>query len=262
MKYISIGLLFYIKLYIGLVNATELQFSMLDGSEAQNIGLCVVQEVYRKFNITTSFWKLPSSRSISLSNTGKFDGELARIEGISKNYENLIIIPIPTLHLKGMAFSKQHTDFTPNGFKSLSAYTVIINSGAMFAKKGTDGFPHVKQIRSYTSVFDMLNRDRGDFAIAPYSNGLGILRRLNLLNIKIHQPPLIEIPLFHYLHRKNRYLVLPIQMELKKMSDSGRIDDIYTNYLKSLMDKNITPNFSNDEGPSVPCPKQQLNSID
>jgi len=237
-----------------VANIKNLHFAMLEGSEAQNISLCVVQEAYQNIGIATTFSKFPTSRSLHASNGGQFDGELSRIKSISKKFGNLIRIPVPILYMKAIAFNKKVKNFIPNGFSSLSPYRVIINHGAQFARIGTEGLPNVQITNSYTSVFNMLVHLRGDLAVAPFSNGLGLIRQLDLPEIKPLQPPLIEIPLFHFLHKKNEALIPFVQKALKVMQKSGRIQQIYSNYLIDLVDKTIPTNFNSKNGPSVPCP--------
>jgi len=255
MKTLLIGLIVCSYFNVSIAIAKELKFSMLEGSEAQNIALCVVQEAYKSIGITTIFKKYPTSRSFMIANKGYSDGETSRIAAISKKYKNLIMIPIPTIYMKGMAYTKTIEDFTPNGFKSLSPYQVIINHGAQFAKIGVEGLPSVYKVNNYQSAFKMLDVGRGDFVVAPYSNGVGLLRQLNILHINPLNPPLIEIPMYHFLHKKNVSLVPSVQEALMKMEASGRIEKIYDGYLKNLKDKTNTFNFDNKHGAHVPCPK-------
>jgi polar amino acid transport system substrate-binding protein len=255
MKALILGIVISLQLNISTATAEELKFSMLEGSESQNISMCVVREAYNNIGISTKFIKFPTFRSLVMSNDGEFDGESSRVETITKKYKNLIIIPIPTIYMEGMAFTKTVKGFTPSGFKSLSKYNVVINLGAQFAVEGTEGFPMLQAVSNYTSVFKMLDLGRADFAVAPHSNGVGLIRELGLWHLKPLQPPLLKIPMYHFLHKKNEHLVTSIQGALKKMEASGRIEEIYNSYLASLINKEITPNFKNMDGPSVPCPQ-------
>lgn len=256
MKTLILGLLVCLYLNLSTATAEELNFATMEGSEALNAAMCVVQEAYNNIGISTKFTKFPIHRSLIYSNDGKFDGESSRVKSILKKYRNLVIIPVPTIYMKGIAFTKTVKNFTPNGFKSLSKYNVVINLGAQFALNGTEGLPRVYKASHYESVFKMLDLERADVAVAPYIVGVGLMRKLDLLHITPLQPPLIEIPMYHFLHKKNKALVPSIQRALKKMEASGRIEQIYNSYLESLMDENLTPNFENMDGPSVPCPKR------
>ena len=237
-------------------SSRDLEFAMLEGSEAQNIALCVIQEAYKNIGITTKFKKFPTSRSMVLSDRGKYDGELSRVQSIQKKYTNLIIIPIPTIQLRGMAFTKNFQDFSPNGFDSLSPFKIVINQGAQFARNGTAALPKVYKANDYKAVFMTLLKDRVDFAVAPYSNSIGLLRQLNITEIEALNPPLIKIPLYHFLHKKNQSLVPSIKAALTEMDTRGRIDKIYYAYLERLRGQEILPNYNNLIGPSVTCPPE------
>lgn len=254
LKILSITFISFVYFNQSIASSKELEFAMLEDSESQNIALCVIQEAYKNIGITTKFIKFPTLRSMVLSNRGKYDDESSRVKSIQKEFKNLIIIPIPTIQLRGVAFTKNFKDFTPNGFNSLSSYSIIINNGAQFARNGTAALPRVYKANNYKLVFEFLLKDRADFAIAPYSNSVGLFRQLNITEIKALDPPLIKIPMFHFLHKKNQPLVPSIKAALMEMASKGRIDKIYYAYLEKLKEQKILPNFNNLIGPSVPCP--------
>ncbi len=55
----------------------------------------VMKEAFRRIDIQVEFQSYPVERSLQIANYGKTHGELSRIKGIDKNYENLIQIPVP-----------------------------------------------------------------------------------------------------------------------------------------------------------------------
>ncbi len=54
-----------------------------------------MKEAFRRIDIQVEFQSYPVERSLQIANYGKTHGELSRIKGIDKNYENLIQIPVP-----------------------------------------------------------------------------------------------------------------------------------------------------------------------
>jgi hypothetical protein len=250
----GLGLLICCTLISTIASATSLKFSMLEKGETQNIAMCVLQEAYANINIETSFHGYPSTRSLKLSNEGKYDGETARIYSTKNNYSNLIPILTPILLMRGTAFTIKHKDFKPNGFSSLSPFNIIINKAVLFVENGTKDLPNVDKANSFTAPFKMLQAGRGDIVVTAYLTGLAILRQLKATLIVPLDPPVARVPLYHFLHKKNIALLPKISTELIKMNATGRVTEIYDQYTRTLSDPNTEPNFDNGDPPSIPCP--------
>lgn len=227
---------------------------MLEKGETQNIALCVLQEAYSNIGIETSFHGYPSTRSLKLSNEGKYDGETARVYSAKNNYSNLIPVLTPILLMRGTAFTIEYKDFKPEGFASLAPFNIIINKSVIFVENGTKDLPNVDKANSFTAPFKMLQAGRGDIVVTAYLSGLAILRQIKATSIVPLDPPIVRIPLYHFLHKKNVAILPKISTELIKMNATGRVAEIYDQYTLALSDPDTKPAFDNGDPPSVPCP--------
>ncbi len=250
MRYLILITLLLMSVFI---NAKSLKFAMLHKSEAQNVSMCILLEAYKNIGIDVVFHAFPTTRSLKLSNSGEYDGETARILAAKKKYPNLIPIDTPVSLLKGIAFTIKKTAFEPDGFQSLAPYNIIVKYAVLFVEKGVQGLPYVQKVSSYEAAFKMLLLGRSDIVVAPYLNGLAELRKLGVDSIIPLDPPVIEIPLHHFLNKKNSAIVPLINAELASMSQSGRLDEISRDYVRSLTDPAVTPSFNNGDAPTVPC---------
>ena len=235
-------------------SAQQLKFAMLQQGESQNISMCVLLEAYRNIGISVLFNAFPTTRSLKLSNSGVYDGETARVLAAQKKYTNLHPITIPTLYMRGTAFTIKHTEFKPSGFESLAPFRVIIPKTVIFFERRTKDLPDVIKGTDFHAPFKMLAMGRGDVVASTYLAGVVSMRELRLKNVVALKPPIMEIPLHHFLNKKHQKLIPIITAEMLKMQRSGRIEQIYQQYVTNLTDPNIEPDFNNGDPPSVPCP--------
>lgn len=230
-----------------------LKFAMLENSETQNIAMCVLAEAYKAIGKEVQFHAFPATRSLKLSNEGHYDGEVSRILAANNLYRNLTPIITPTLELKATAFTLEHKDFKPQGFKSLAPFRVIIPKAVILFEKGTKDLPHVVKATDIHSPFKMLMLGRGDIVATSFLNGVTVMRSLGINNAVALSPPIMSIPLHHFLHKKHANLVPLISSQMAKMQDNGRIQQIYQHYVSQLTNPSIEPDFNNGDPPSVPC---------
>ncbi len=192
----------------------------------------VLETAYHKIGIKLKFEEYPAERALRMSNSGHIDGEVNRIKGIDKTYTNLILIPISVNSFEGMAFS-HNVQFEVNGWESLRPYSIAIRIGIKFAEIGTEGMNVIK-FPTNKKVFQMVAYGRVDICISSRLTGLYTIKKYGFKNIKILEPPLIKLNLYHYLHKKNKHLVPKITQSLKQMQDNGSILKIRRDFINRL----------------------------
>ena len=131
----------------------------------------IVGEAYRRIGVEMEVEWLDGPEALEASNSGELDGELQRIDGITRTWPNLVQVGIPINYLEGTAFSKNHS-FLVGGWSSLEPYALGIVEGLAFAEQGTQGM-NVTVTDSYDSLFDMLDQGQIDVAVAPGMVGRG-----------------------------------------------------------------------------------------
>lgn len=193
----------------------------------------ILVEAYNRISIKIDVIKLPAERSLLLSNKGSLDGEVNRIKGVDKKYENLIRIPVPVNFFEGVAFTKNR-HFTVNGWDSLKPYSIAIRTGTKYAENGTRGM-NVHKFITYDKIFMLVSKDRYDIGISSRTTGLYQISKHKLTGIKALEPPLERFQLYHYLHKKHKDLVPKISNTLQRMEQNGVILTIRERYIKDLL---------------------------
>jgi len=199
-------------------------FSTLEGTIVQKISARVVGEAYRRLGIQIKIKDLPARRAISIANSGAVDGELSRVANVEKKFTSLIPIKIPVNFIEGMVLSKDRP-IVVDGWKSIKQYKIAIRRGVVFTKNGTQGMD-VQVLNSWKSILSALRSQRVDVTVVPRTIALNLLKTDQLDNIIINEPPIINLPLFHYLHKKNIALKPQLEKVLKQMQADGSIEKI------------------------------------
>lgn len=192
----------------------------------------ILTEAYSRLDVTIKIRRFPAQRALVQSNNGNTGGEVNRVQGIDKEYVNLIVVPTPVNYFEGVVFSKNLT-FPVNGWNSLKPYRIVIRIGSKFAEKGTKGMT-LHRVPTYSQAFRLLNQDRADICIASRLTGLLQIKELNLTGIKAIDPPLVRTNLFHYVHKKNKDIIPKINSSLIEMHEEGLIEKIRTQCIDTI----------------------------
>ncbi|MDM8539758.1 transporter substrate-binding domain-containing protein [Desulfococcaceae bacterium HSG9] len=210
----------------------EIIFSTDGSGILSEISVSVLEEAYHQLGIKISYKALPPYRALQMSNSGKMDGEMNRIAGLEKEFKNLIQVPVPINSVENVAFTK-NLQFTIDGWESLRPYSLAIKRGIKIVERGTQGMKRTVVPKSEQGFF-MLNKGRVDIVINSRILGLITLNEMKLKNIRILEPPLIKIDLYHYLHKKHQHIAEPVTNILRKMEREGRIAEIRKNAIDHI----------------------------
>ena len=170
------------------------------------IGQQFLEEAYKRIGEEVRFTHLPAERSLISSNAGLVDGEMFRVDNIHEQYTNLLKVPTSFIVAENVAFSKKLT-IRIDGYISLKPYRIGFRRGLKIAEMSTKEFPRVYPVDETKIAFLMLNAGRVDVVIEERLTGLDYVKRLNLKGINVLEEPVDRLPLFHYVHKKNRDLV-------------------------------------------------------
>ncbi len=193
----------------------------------------VLREAYQKIGIQITLNTFPAKRSLVMANEGDVDGDTHRIRGIEATYSNLLMVPVPVTVMEGMVFTKNVT-FAVTGWDSLKPYIIGIRRGIFFAEKGTRGM-QVESVTDYRQLLLKLDAERNDVVIMPRLSGLFELQKLQIQGVKLLDPPLVRLELYHYLHKKHEALVPLLTKVLQKMKKKGRIRAIRKQAIDKLL---------------------------
>ncbi len=132
------ALLIILPLSLPLMADQQLELTAVANSPDTGVSGEVLKEAYRRLGIDISILKLGASEALQRSNSGSADGEVQRIDGISRNFPNLLQVPIPINYIQGAVFSKNNA-LKLRGWHSLRTFKIGLVKGIIFAEKGTRG---------------------------------------------------------------------------------------------------------------------------
>ena len=199
----------------------ELTIAGVRGLSEDEAGTVILTEAYRRIGIKLKIKRLPAKRAIVMTNQGKFDGDLQRIDAVKNLYKNLVQVRPPINFLEASAFTVG-LEFPINGWDSLRPHRIGIIRGIKFAEVNTKGMNRVL-VSDYDALFKMLKAGRVDVAVLPRVNGLFQLTKFGFDDIRDLKPALLRIDLFHYLHRKNSHLLPRLSAVIEDMRDKGEL---------------------------------------
>lgn len=211
----------------------KLMISAIKGSINTLISADVMTEAYRRIGVEIAVEEYPAKRALFFANEGKVDGELFRIADMEIEYPNLIRVPVVINHLDAMVYTKS-ANFTLNGWASLKPYKIGIRRGVKFSERGTRGMDTVA-VNSNKALFEILDAGKVDIIVISRTNGLAISNKFKKTDIKLLEAPIESYPMYHYLHSKNKHLLLRLQTALQAMEKEGLIKKIRTRFLSELI---------------------------
>ena len=214
------------------LNARTLYFSALEGTVNTDICELVLKEAYSRLGIKISVRRYPADRSLRYSNRGDTDGELFRIDNIDFKYQNLVKVSVPVNQMEAIAYSKRD-DIKTSGWSSLLPYKVGIRRGIKFSEYGTKLMkPYIVNLNQ--QLISILLKDKVDIIVLTRGNGIEMIKKFNVPEIKAIEPPIEKYNLYHYLHKKNKYLVPDLERILGEMREEGFIRNLRKEVLNKI----------------------------
>ncbi len=184
----------------------------------------ILQEAYKRLGVVVEYKLYPGERALIVANAGGTDGEVARIEGMEKMYPNLIRVSVPIAYSDLVVFTTD-PQVTVTGWESLRPYYVCIVRGMKLAEIKTQGMK-VDRVTRSEQLFKKLARKRNDVGVYLRS-GYCEVKKLNLSEIRIVEPPIEQLVFYHYLHKRHQGSVKKLEEILRQMEHEKYIDAIY-----------------------------------
>lgn len=188
---------------------------------------------YAKLGIDTESKQLPAARSLFMADSGQTDGEVNRTADIETEHPNLVRIEVPVNWLEAVALSCNKT--VKADLDSISRMRVGIKIGNLYAERLTQKMPAVVKLADETRLLDLLLANRLDVLIINRTLALSLKREPRYNCLTINDPPLLSVPLYHYLHKRHADIVPDITRVLREMHDSGESKAIRERILQSLI---------------------------
>ncbi|MBF0451377.1 MAG: hypothetical protein HQK75_11795 [Candidatus Magnetomorum sp.] len=188
----------------------------------------VLSEAYHDIGIDIKRETFTSARALIESNNGRTDGEIGRVKGIDRAFKNLLRVPVPVLTVQFVAFSKDNT-IQIKGWDWLLPYEIAYIRGVKCVEKNLPVGTRVNLLTRQDHLFMFLEKNRADIAITTLISSYWVLKKKNIRSIHV-VGELKKVPLYHYLHKKNKSIFPQIRASLEKMEKMGRIEQIRNNF--------------------------------
>ena len=182
--------------------------------------------------------ELPAERGLVYTNSGKVDGEMSRVGGMQKRYQNLIPVPEKIMDMEFVVYSKLPIDLTA-GWNSLANRTVAYINGWKILEKNVPGSAEVTKVSNPEQLFTLLKNDRTDYIIYIRWSGNYLLREMQLHNVSLQLPALVKKEMFIYLHSKHRDKIPGLARSLAAMKNNGEYKRLVEKHLFPLSGKKL-----------------------
>lgn len=189
------------------------------------------KELSRRLGIEIVIQSLPAERALINANHGIEDGDVCRIAGLDEKYPNLIRVPEAVMSYQMSVFSR-NANFKVSGPQSLKPYDVGIITGWKILERNTSEARSVIRVENGEQLFTMLDKGRIDAVVIENIQGVMLIKKMGLRQIRLLQPPFIKGEWYLYLNRMHKSLVPVISAELKAMKRDGTHRRIFDSVLE------------------------------
>jgi len=211
----------------------SLEFGFINAPLSKT-SLAVLKVAYAKLGITVEGKIFPAARALAQSDAGMTDGEVHRIKAIAPQHPNLIRIDIPINVVEGMAVTCDRTIDT-TVVENISQYHLGIKIGTRYVEKLVDGMPSVVRKADENKLTQLLKAGRLDVVIGDRPWAISETLKADGECVRINEPPLVTIPLYHYLHKRHADLVPRIAKVLREMKESGEMEEVCRQAYKDIL---------------------------
>lgn len=182
----------------------------------------IMEHIYQRLGLTMILVKFPPKRSLIEVNNGAVNGELARATVIEANNPNLIRIPYRVGTIKLMAIQRaQQPDI--KHITELKGMRIGVLRGFRTTESVTDALPR-EMYNDISGLFKGVIHGRIDVALFTKIGGEQFIRENQLEDtLVISEQPLIDIPIYHYLHNRAKQTAQALTAEMQKMQTSGEL---------------------------------------
>lgn len=197
----------------------------------------IMDNIYQRLGYNMTIVKFPPKRTLLEVNYGSANGELARGVIIEADNPDLIRIPYAIGHIKLVAIQR-------SGAKAINQLDDLkpLRIGVLRGFVTTDKLSKSLKREIYNDLpglFKGLNKKRVDVILFTQLDSQYYFRQLQQKNktqpALIFSQPLMEIPVYHYLHKRSKNIANALQQEMQKMQASGELQQLIDNAEQKFM---------------------------
>lgn len=216
------------------VIATGLKPPLVSDQNRQGFLDTLVKKAFRRLDLQLEVIILPAERVLLNANRGIEDGCLLRIKGLEKRYPNLVRVPEMLMVSEFVAYSTAVIGSDPD-LKKYQPYSLAYITGWQIFDTLFDNHPYLTRVKDADQMFTLLKVGRVDAVLYERWQGLGLLRAMQIKDVRLVHPPLVSKDMYMYLHKSHRHLVEKLASELASMKRDGTYDALHESTLQSLV---------------------------
>lgn len=198
----------------------------------------IYTEAFRQLGVAVEIRRFPAARATAEAVAGNIDGELARVYGYAAMHPSLMRVPEAPFSASNAAYTRHPAIHLPDGWESLR--------GTGYRVDYRFGYPVVRQrlaaVLPPGSFNGVLNAELGLRKLAVGRSDLYIdtaevidpmLASPEFMHAGIRRAAVMErMPIYSYLNKKHEKLAMRLSAVLKKMRDSGQVEQLRQQALK------------------------------
>lgn len=185
----------------------------------------VMTEIYQRIGHNMTIVRFPGKRSLVEANLGSTEGELIRIKAIEHSYPNLVHVPYTIGSLTGVALVRKGQPEIAS-LSGLLGKRVGVMRGVEFTTILTKKLDH-EILNSIDSLFSILLSGRVDVILFPALDAQKYIKHHGLEGkVDVSARPIVEIPLYHFLHKDSQAIADELSIEMKRMENSGALEKL------------------------------------
>lgn len=215
----------------------DFHFASIQFLIEQEVGRIVLAQIYKNVGLNIDISPLPGDRAQFVARSGNKDGEIMRIWTYGEENESLIRVPTSYYYLETMPFVIKGRKILIRKATDLGNYKLAKVRGVKHTNNITKGLTDVYEMNSTENIFKLLRSGRVDIALTNTLDGNLVSKRLGYDDIQPLATPLAKLPLYHYIHKKNKHLVPIIDKEIKRLKISGVLEQLIADAEKIVINR-------------------------
>jgi polar amino acid transport system substrate-binding protein len=193
----------------------KLRFSTVMEAHVADVVTSILKKAYAELEIEIEVVRLPAARALVESNSGNFDGELLRMEGVERKFPSLVPIPQSIAQLEFVLFT-HHSEKDARFILTSGKFQMGIELGILASEELAKSYKKVNRYESNQVMHESIEKKRTDFGIDALLDGIESIRKNKYCNVDALPGALKNVPLYHYLNIKHHHLVAPLNQVLMK----------------------------------------------
>ncbi|MBI3346406.1 MAG: transporter substrate-binding domain-containing protein [Burkholderiales bacterium] len=189
----------------------------------------LLAEIYRRAGLGLQVEVLPAPRASLMALSDKADGELIRIASYGQTYPQLIRVDPAYYRVNVRGYSLPGRNASVQSRDDLKHYAVGSIRGMAYVQELTENHPALTLTQNPQQLFRMLAAGRLDVALCTTLAAQSALNTLGMKDLAV-SPDLARFELHHYLHVRRKELVPLIADVVRRMKDSGELEQLTLQY--------------------------------